>query len=132
MEMKEFQEFFDDQIKSGSLLWWWSVEGQAEEEEVLKTLQDANNAYELQGEWSFSQPSMCRAYRLLLENMQSKDEKLPEDTLREIHSIIEESGGSGFSISKEEMEKIVREKKEEEKKKRKAKWKPLDDMDWRH
>jgi hypothetical protein len=75
---------------------------------------------------------MCRAYRLLLENMQSKDEKLPEDTLREIHSIIEESGGSGFSISKEEMEKIVRQKKEEEKKKRKAKWKPLDDMDWRH
>ena len=46
--------------------------------------------------------------------------------------IIEESGGSGFSISKEEMEKIVRQKKEEEKNKRKAKWKPLDDMDWRH
>ena len=40
--------------------------------------------------------------------------------------------GPGFSISKEEMEKIVRQKKEEEKKKRKAKWKPLDDMDWRH
>ena len=68
----------------------------------------------------------------MLENMQSKDEKLPEDTLREIHSSIEESGGPGFSISKEEMEKIVRQKKEEEKKKRKAKWKPLDDMDWRH
>lgn len=130
--MKEFQEFFDDQIKSGGLVWWWAVEGQAEEEEVLKTLQDANNAYELQGEWSCFHPDMCRAYRLLLENMQSKDEKLPEDTLREIHSIIEESGGSGFSISKEEMEKIVRQKKEEEKKKRKAKWKPLDDMDWRH
>ncbi len=70
---------------------------------------------------------------MLLENMNSTDEKLPEETLREIHSIIEESGGeSTYSISKDEMKVIVKEKKDASKKKRKAMMQPIDDLDWRN
>ncbi|KNB45341.1 hypothetical protein JH06_1386 [Blastocystis sp. subtype 4] len=112
-EMKEFNEFLEEQIKKGK----------QEEEEVLASLEDGDNAFQLQAE----------AYRMLLENMNSTDEKLPEETLREIHSIIEESGGeSTYSISKDEMKVIVKEKKDASKKKRKAMMQPIDDLDWRN
>ena len=70
---------------------------------------------------------------MLLENMKSTDEKLPEETLQEIHSIIEESGGeSAYSISKDEMKVIMKEKKDASRKKRKAMMQPIDDLDWRN
>ena len=64
--------------------------------------------------------------------MQSVDEKLPEDVLKEIQGVIEECGGGENTISKDEMRTIVKEKKQEARKRRKAMLTPLDDSDWRH
>lgn len=73
-----------------------------------------------------------RAYRMLLENLKSKDDKLNEDALKEIQSILLETGGDAeYSMSKEEIQQAVRDRKEKEKKKRKQIPKPFDDMDWR-
>ncbi|KAK8810901.1 hypothetical protein WA556_003984 [Blastocystis sp. ATCC 50177/Nand II] len=93
-----------------------------EEEEIIAALEDRDNAYQLQTE----------AYRMLLENLKSKDDKLSEDALKEIQSILLETGGDAeYSMSKEEIQQAVRDRKEKEKKKRKQIPKPFDDMDWR-
>ena len=69
---------------------------------------------------------------MLLENMKSKDEKLDDESLKEIQGIILEAGGDAeYSLSKDEMGQILKERKELEKKKRKEVPKPFDDMDWR-
>lgn len=73
----------------------------------------------------------CRAYKLLFENIISKDEKLPEDTLKEIREVIEQTGGeSEFTMTTEEIKEMRKERKEELKKKKQMKFTPLDD-DWR-
>ena len=48
--MKEFNEFLEEQIKSGYLERVWNLEGRQEEEEVLASLEDGDNAFQLQAE----------------------------------------------------------------------------------
>ena len=70
---------------------------------------------------------------MLLETIGMKKEDLPETMMKEIHEIIEECGGnSEYSLSKEEMSKIMKEKKEEKKRKRQVPLVPLDEDNWRH
>ena len=74
----------------------------------------------------------CRAYKILYENINNSEEKLPEETINEIREIIEQAGGeSEFTMSKEEAKQIQKEKKENKKKKRKVTFTPFDDNDWR-
>lgn len=108
------------------------VEAKKEEEEIIAALEDRDNAYQLQTECVLLGGVMDRAYRMLLENLKSKDDKLSEDALKEIQSILLETGGDAeYSMSKEEIQQAVRDRKEKEKKKRKQIPKPFDDMDWR-
>lgn len=74
----------------------------------------------------------CRAYKLLFENLNNKNDKLPEDALNEIKEVIEQAGGeSEFTMTREEIQEIRKERKEELKKKRKVKLTPLEEEDWR-
>ena len=108
------------------------LEAKKEEEEIIAALEDRDNAYQLQTECVSLGGVMDRAYRMLLENLKSKNDKLSEDALKEIQSILLETGGDAeYSMSKEEIQQAVRDRKEKEKKKRKQIPKPFDDMDWR-
>ena len=108
------------------------LETKKEEEEIIAALEDRDNAYQLQTEWGLFWVVIDRAYRMLLENLKSKDDKLNEDALKEIQSILLETGGDAeYSMSKEEIQQAVRDRKEKEKKKRKEIPNPFDDRDWR-
>lgn len=98
----------------------------------MAALEEGNNAYLLQSEYYCFLWLIHRAYKLLFENIKNKDDKLSEDTLREISEVIEQAGGtSEFTMTNEEIKEIRKEKKEGLKKKKKISLIPLDEDDWR-
>lgn len=76
---------------------------------------------------------MNRAYKMLLETVGMKKEDIPEEMVKQIEDIIDECGGSSnFSLSKEEITKIRKEKREEKKRKQKVQLTLFDEDDWRN
>lgn len=131
-EWKEFKKFAKEQAERNDDLDDWCVEAKKDEEEILTALEDGNKSYLVQSEFFLAKLYDCRAYKLLFENIISKDEKLPEDTLKEIREVIEQTGGeSEFTMTTEEIKEMRKERKEELKKKKQMKFTPLDEDDWR-
>lgn len=70
---------------------------------------------------------------MLLETVGMKKEDIPEEMVKQIEDIIDECGGGGnFSLSKEEMTQIRKEKREEKKRKQKVQLTPFGEDDWRN